>query len=407
MTASQDLRFLPFALPHIEEEEIEAVAEVMRRGWLTTGDRTLAFEKAFAERVGAAHAIAVNSCTAAMHLALEALGLRPGERVVVPIWTFTASAEVVRYLGADPVFVDVDPRSLCLDVKRFAETVDSPRTGSRVAAVVPVHLGGLACRMQPIVELCLQRDIAIVEDAAHSFPTTAVTRSVADDSVKLRLVGTIGQATAFSFYATKTITTGEGGMLTTELPAVADRVRTMRLHGISRAVWDRYTSTKPSWHYEIVAPGFKYNMTDTAAAIGLAQLGKADRFRSRRHQIATAYDRAFGDLAEVECPANAPPGETHAWHLYILRLNLETLRIDRDRFISEMAQRGIGCSVHFIPLHYMPYWRDRYGLTPAMFPVATAEFLRVVSLPIYTRMEDMDVGRVIEAVRGVCRAHRR
>jgi dTDP-4-amino-4,6-dideoxygalactose transaminase len=400
---------LPFARPDIGEEEIDAVADVMRRGWLTTGARTAEFEQAFGRRVGATHALAVNSGTAALHLGLEAIGLRRKERVAVPVWTFTATAEVARYLGADPLFVDSEPRTLCMDPARLADAAERAARdgGGRLAAVMPVHFGGIGCAMQPIAELCVERGLALVEDAAHSFPTTVMSRSVTDPTVKPRLIGTIGHATAFSFYATKTITTGEGGMLTTDDPRLADRVRTMRLHGISRDVWDRYTSDKPSWYYEIVAAGYKCNLTDIAAAIGIEQLRKADRFLRRRQEIAASYNAAFAGLAQLELPAAAAAGEDHAWHLYVVRLNLDTLAIGRDRFIAEMAERGVGCSVHFIPLHLQPYWRDRYRLTPDMFPVASREFARVVSLPIYTRMSDADVDRVIAAVGDVVRAHRR
>lgn len=386
MDKSQNQSFLPFALPDIGEEEIREVTEALRSGWVTTGPRAKRFEEAFAAFLGGGvEALAVNSATAGLHLALEAVGVRPGDEVIVPTYTFTATAEVVRYLGAHPVLVDSEPGGFNLDAAAVAAAVTE-----RTRAVVPVHFAGQACEMGPLLDLSHRRGLRVVEDAAHALPTL----------YGGRLVGTLeSDATVFSFYATKTITTGEGGMVVTRDPAIAKRCRVMRLHGIDRDAFDRYTSTRPAWYYEVVAPGFKYNMTDVAAALGLCQLDKAHRFHTRRLQIAQRHDEAFTDLP-VLLPLRPPRMEDHAWHLYVIRL-LPEAPLGRDAFIQEMARRGIGTSVHFIPLHRHPYWRDTYGLGPERFPNAEAAFQGAVSLPIYTRMTDEDVGRVIAAVRGI------
>jgi dTDP-4-amino-4,6-dideoxygalactose transaminase len=378
--------FLPFALPDIGEEEIAEVVDSLRSGWLTTGPKTRRFEQAFAAFLGeGVEAIAVSSATAGLHLALEAAGVRPGDQVITTTFTFTATAEVVRYLGAHPVFVDIDPRTLNLDVAQVAAAL-TPRT----RALIPVHFAGLACDMAPLLALARQRGLAVVEDAAHAFPAT----------YRGQRVGTLASdAAVFSFYATKTLATGEGGMVVTRSPELAHRCRVMRLHGISRDAFDRYTARTPSWQYEVVAPGYKYNMMDLAAALGLHQLRKAPAFQRRRAQMARRYDEAFADLP-VQLPPGPPPGETHAWHLYVLRLGDEAC-LGRDRFIERMAEEGVGCSVHFIPLHLQPYWRDTYALRPEHFPQALATFRRVLSLPLYTRMTEADQERVIAAVRGL------
>lgn len=392
--------FIPFALPSIGEEEIEAVVATMRSGWLTTGPRTKEFEQAFAAAVGARHALAVNSATGGLHLAMEAVGIGADDLVLVPSWTFTATAEVARYLGAHPAFVDVEADTLNIDVKQLEQRVVALKRehGVRLKAIAPVHFGGQACEMDAILDIAEAHGLAVIEDAAHAFPTTVTSRTVHHSERSTRKIGTVGHASVFSFYATKTIATGEGGMVTTEDDRLAERVRLMRLHGISRDVWNRYTSTKPSWYYEVVAPGYKYNLTDIAATMGLVQLGKAQVFQNRREAIARQYHAAFAGHPALEIPLQRHAEDTHAWHLYVLRLNLERLTIDRNQFIHEMAQRGVGCSVHFIPLHLQPYWRERYKLDPALFPVATREFERVISLPIYPNMDGSMVQRVIDAV---------
>jgi dTDP-4-amino-4,6-dideoxygalactose transaminase len=389
--------FLPFALPEIGEDEIAEVVDTLRSGWVTTGPKARRFENEFAAFLGdeALHCIAVNSATAGLHLALEAIGIGPGDEVITTTHTFTATAEVVRYLGADVRLVDIDPATLNIDPAAIEAAVTS-----RTRAIVPVHYAGLAADMPAIAAIARRHGLKVVEDAAHALPTTCAGR----------LVGTLDSAaTVFSFYANKTITTGEGGMLVTRDADLAARARVMRLHGISRDAFDRFSAKVPSWYYEIVAPGFKYNLTDIAAALGLHQLKKAYAFQQRRAQIAAAYDAGLSDLPVV-LPPRAPAGDTHAWHLYVLRLADmpgaaggagRGPALPRDRFIERLFEAGIGCSVHYIPLHLQPYWRERYGLRPAQFPHSQHAYERMVSLPLYTRMSDGDVQRVIEAVRRV------
>lgn len=377
--------FLPFALPEIGDDEIAEVVDTLKSGWVTTGPKARRFEADFAAFLGDAglHCIAVNSATAGLHLALEALGIGPGDEVITTTHTFTATAEVVRYLGADVKLVDIDPATLNID-PALVESAITPRT----KAIVPVHYGGLAADMPRLLDIARRHGLKVVEDAAHALPTT----------VGGRLVGTLAsEATVFSFYANKTITTGEGGMLVTRDATLARRASIMRLHGMSRDAFDRFTATVPSWYYEIVAPGFKYNLTDIAAALGLHQLKKAHAFQQRRARIAALYDAGFAGMPLLTPPRPAP-GDTHAWHLYPVRL-ADGAGVARDRFIERLFEAGIGCSVHYIPLHLHPYWRDRYGLQAAMFPHSQRAYERMASLPIYTRMTDADVERVVQAVR--------
>ena len=378
--------FLPFALPDTGEEEIAEVVDSIRSGWLTTGPKTKRFEQDFAAFIGNnLEAVAVNSATAGLHLALEAVGVGPGDEVITTTHTFTATAEVIRYLGADPVFVDVDPLTFNIDVSQIERAITQ-----QTKAIIPVHFAGLSCDMGAIIAIARKHGLKVVEDAAHALPTTC-----GGD-----IIGTLASdATVFSFYATKTITTGEGGMIVTSNPDIAARCRTMRLHGISRDAFDRYTSTKPSWYYEVVAPGFKYNMTDIAAALGIHQLKKAWQFQCRRSEMAATYDEALRNLP-VQLPPHALAGDTHAWHLYVLRLSPKA-PLKRDRFIELMAEKGIGTSVHFIPLHLHPYWRERYDLKPEQFPHSQQLFEQSVSLPLYTKMTADDQARVISAVREI------
>ena len=385
--------FLPYALPEIGEEEIAEVVDALRSGWVTTGPKTRRFEQDFSAFLSAGqgagradsglHTIAVNSATAGLHLALEALGIGPGDEVITTTHTFTATAEVVRYLGADVRLVDIDPATLNI-CPAAVEAAITPRT----KAIMPVHFAGLAADMQMLHGIAQRHGLKVVEDAAHALPTT---RGGA-------LVGTLASdATVFSFYANKTITTGEGGMLVTRDASIADRAKLMRLHGMNRDAFDRFTAKVPSWYYEVVAPGYKYNLTDIAAAMGIHQLKKAHAFQQRRARIAAAYDQAFADLPVVT-PPQPLPGDTHAWHLYVLRLG-DDAGVARDRFIERLFEQGIGCSVHYIPLHLHPYWRDRYALDAAMFAHSQRAYERMLSLPIYSRMTEDDVLRVIDAVR--------
>ncbi|MFL6681022.1 MAG: DegT/DnrJ/EryC1/StrS family aminotransferase [Burkholderiaceae bacterium] len=379
--------FLPFALPEIGDEEIAEVVDTLKSGWVTTGPKAKRFEAAFTEYLGdpSLESMAVNSATAGLHLALEALGIGPGDEVITTTHTFTATAEVVRYVGADVVLVDVDPDTLCIAPWAIEEAI-TPRT----KCIVPVHYAGLAADMPAILEIAKRHKLKVVEDAAHALPTTSAGR----------LVGTLdSDVTVFSFYANKTMTTGEGGMIVTRHAELAKRMKVMRLHGMSRDAFDRFTSTKPSWYYEIIAPGFKYNLTDIAAALGLQQLKRIDAFQKRRIELAAAFRQGLAGLPLI-LPPEARAGDQHSWHLYVVRLADEA-RIARDAFIERLFALGIGVSVHYIPLHLQPYWRDRYQLTPQQFPHSQRAFERMVSLPLYTRMTDADVARVCDAVRSV------
>lgn len=382
--------FLPFASPDFDNAELSEIEETVRSGWLTTGPKTHQFESEFAAAVGVHHAVAVNSCTAAMHLALEAIGLQSGNEVITTPYTFAATAEVIRYFDARPIFVDVDSRSFNIDTELIKKAVSA-----KTKAILPVHIGGLPADLEQIYELGRKHNLAVIEDAAHSFPS----------KYKDKMIGGIGDITCFSFYATKPITTGEGGMICTNNEKWAERCRMMSLHGISKDAWNRY-SQEGSWYYEIIAPGFKYNMTDVAAAMGLAQLKKANMMLTRRTEIAAAYNKAFAGIPQLQIPHDESAHQ-HSWHLYMLRLKLETLTIERGRFIEELKLRNIGASVHFIPLHIHPYYRDLYGFKPDDFPVAYREYLREISLPIYSRMTDTDVRDVVEAVTDIVTTFRR
>jgi dTDP-4-amino-4,6-dideoxygalactose transaminase len=379
-----EAQFLPFHVPDIGDEEISEVSDTLRKGWLTTGEKTKRFEAQFAEYLGdGVESLAVNSATSGLHLALEAAGVGSRDEVITSVFTFTATAEVIRYLGAHPVFVDIRSDTLNLDPLLVRRAVTE-----KTKAIVPVHFAGLACDMADILNVAKESRLRVVEDAAHALPATAAGAPI----------GTLeSDATVFSFYATKTLATGEGGMIATRDAELAARCRTMRLHGIDRDAFDRYSSQTPAWYYQVVAPGFKYNMTDVAASLGIHQLRKVDAMRDRREALARRYDEAFADLP-VRLPSHAPEGDVHAWHLYVLRL-CDSAPLGRDEFIAKMAEAGIGTSVHFIPLHLHPYWRDTYGLRPTDFPVATDAFNRVVSLPLFPRMTESEQARVIDATR--------
>lgn len=373
--------FLPFALPEIGDEEINEVVDSLRSGWITTGPKAKRFEEMFSKFLGKKdiESISVNSATSGLHLALEAVGVGPGDEVIVPTYTFTATAEIVRYLGATPVMVDVDQKTFNMTAQYFENAITS-----KTKAVVPVHFAGLACDMDAIIKIAKNHKIKVIEDAAHALPTI----------YKGKLVGTLdSDATVFSFYANKTMTTGEGGMVVTANPEIANRCKIMRLHGISRDAFDRYTSTKPAWAYEVVAPGYKYNMPDIAAAIGIHQLAKLEAFQIKRQKMAEFYLEKLKNLP-IELPATPSGNDTHAWHLFPIRLKSES-PVSRDIFIEKMSDIGIGCSVHFIPLHLHPYWRDTYELTPSMFPVAQQAFESEVTLPLYTKMTEEDLQRVV------------
>ena len=382
--------FLPFALPDLDDSELAEIREALNSGWVTTGPKTRQFESEFASVVGAKHAVAVNSCTAAMHLALEAIGLKKGDEVITTPYTFAATAEVIRYFDARPVFVDVESGFFNID-PALIERVLTERT----KAILPVHIAGLPAELARVHEIAKRRGVSVIEDAAHAFPSR----------YRGKMVGALSDVTCFSFYATKTITTGEGGMICTESDALADRCRMMALHGISKDAWKRYTA-EGTWYYEIIAPGYKYNMTDVAAAMGLAQLRKARKMHERRKEIARIYHEAFSPIGELQVPGDRADAQ-HAWHLYMLRLNLDRLRINRAGFMEELKKRNIGASVHFIPLHVHPYYRDTFGYRPEDLPVAYREYMREVSLPIFSKMSGEDVQSVVDAVTAIVVANRR
>jgi dTDP-4-amino-4,6-dideoxygalactose transaminase len=383
-------QFLPFHVPEITDEDIRAVVETLQSGWLTTGPRVRQFEEDFAALIGSRHALAVNSGTAALHLALEAVGIRNGDEVIVPAMTFAATAEVVVHCGAIPRIVDCHPDTLNVDPDAIERAL-SPWT----KAIIPVHFGGRPCEMTDILDIAARHHLTVVDDAAHALPA----------AYQDRRVGTIADLTCFSFYATKTITTGEGGMVTTDRDDYASRIAVMRQHGASRDAWKRYTA-EGSWYYEIVAAGFKYNLPDLAAALGIQQLKRCDRLWQARRRIAGLYDVGFADLEEVITPP-CDEGLQHAWHLYVIQLDLDRLTINRGAVIDLLKREGIGTSVHFIPLHLHPFYRETFGYTPDMLPVASAAYERILSLPIFPGMADADVWDVIVAVHRVVRSHRR
>ncbi len=383
-----DNHFLPFALPEIGEEEVTEVLGTLRSGWLTTGKITAGFEEEFRRYTGAPHALAVNSCTAGLHLALAALGIGPGDEVITTPLTFCATVNVILQVGAQPVLADIGP-DLNIDPAAVNHAVTS-----RTRAMLPVHYGGLPCDMDAIWETARTHGLKVVEDAAHAAGTMYRGEQAGSG---------LSDAVAFSFYATKNLTTGEGGMVTTPSAELAERMRILCLHGISRDAWNRYRE-KGSWYYEVVDCGFKYNMSDLMAAIGVHQLRKLDRMNARRAAGAAAYNEAFGGMPELELPPDRADCR-HAWQLYALRLNLDKLSIDRGRFFEEMRSRGVGCSVHFIPIPLHPYYQKTLEMRDPCRR-ALAEYPRLISLPIYSKMTDGDVERVIRAVKDVVVQHK-
>jgi dTDP-4-amino-4,6-dideoxygalactose transaminase len=373
--------FLPFALPHITQAEIDEVTDTLRSGWIAAGPKVKRFEREFAEAVGAGHAVAMSSATAALHIALEVVRVKPGDEVIVPVYTFTSSAAVIAHCGATPVLVDIEANSFNIDPAKL-EAAITPRT----KAIIVVHFAGLPAEMDTILDMGKRHGLPIIEDAAHALPTL----------YRGRMIGTLGDLTAFSFYATKTLATGDGGMLVTNNSAWAERAGIMAMHGISRDAWKRY-SAEGSWFYEVIDAGYKYNMTDIAAALGLQQLARRQWLLERRQAIAAAYNEAFANIEELEVPPERADSQ-HAWHLYALRIRPERLTIPRDEFIKELAAANIGTSVHFIPLHLHPYYRDTYKLAPEDFPVALVSYQREISLPIYPGMTEDDTQDVIAAV---------
>lgn len=397
-------KFLPFALPDIGEEEINEVVATLRSGWVTTGPKTQQFESEFTHYIRsnaqgffsednssqpALHSIAVNSATAGLHLALEAIGIKAGDEVITTVFTFTATAEVIRYFNAHPVLVDIDPTTLNIDCAQIEKKITT-----KTKAIIPVHFAGLSCEMDQIISIAKKYNLKIIEDAAHALPTF----------YKGNLIGRLDtDFTVFSFYATKTITTGEGGMIVTSNPNYAKRCRTMRLHGINRDAFDRYQAKTPAWYYEVVAPGYKYNLTDVASAIGIQQLKKANNFQKKRQEMAQKYISELSGLP-LKMPSTGLKSDQnlnlHSWHLFVIQLG-EEIKMSREQFIQRMSDSGIGCSVHFIPLHLQPYWKESYNYKPDDFPIAYNVYQRSVSLPMYTKMTSEDQDRVIATVKRI------
>lgn len=381
--------YLPFSPPAVGEDEIAEVVDTLRSGWITTGPKTRRFEEEFSARLGAPGALGLNSCTAGLHTALAALRIGPGDEVITTPMTFAASVNVIEHVGARPVLADVEPDTLNIDPGAVERAI-TPRT----RAILPVHFAGHPAELDAIAELALTHRLAVVEDAAHALPA----------SYRGRWIGAGENPVAFSFYATKNLTTGEGGMLTGGA-GFLEQARVLSLHGMDRDGWKRY-SKGGNWFYEVVAPGFKYNMTDIQAAMGLAQLRRLDAMQARRREVVALYDEAFRDVDALELPVERPHVE-HAWHLYVVRLRLDRLSIDRDQVIRELTERNIGTSVHFIPVHLHPWYRERYGFVPGQFPVAYGSYLRTLSLPLHPGLSDEDVEDVVSALLDVVERFRR
>ncbi|MBN2735564.1 MAG: DegT/DnrJ/EryC1/StrS family aminotransferase [Spirochaetales bacterium] len=388
---SRHTDFIPFSRPRISHEEEAAVLRVLRSGWVTTGQECLGFERDLAEMVGVKHALAMNSGTACLHLGLEAMGIKKDDYVITTPYSFTASSEIIRYLGAHPYFVDIDKGNFHISSEGIDKCLHSEKKNFK--AILPVHIAGESCDMSAILELAQKHGLKVLEDGAHSFP--------AKDKEGY-FQGTRGDAGIYSFYANKTITTGEGGMLVTNDSTIAERVKIMRLHGIDRESWDRYTSTKPKWFYQVVEAGYKYNLSDILAAIGRVQLTKAMEFLEFRAAIARRYTE---ELKELDCLVLPAFSKYHSWHLFVVSIVSEKLTINRDRFIEVLAEKGIGTSVHFIPLHIMPYYQKTYGFKPEDFPHALDKYQRSFSLPIYPDLGINEQEKIIDAIKGICKNH--
>lgn len=376
--------FLPYAIPLIDENDINEVVDTLKSGWVAKGPRTMEFEKRFAEYVGSKYAIAMNSATAALHIALIAAGIKAGDEVITTSMTFAATVNTIVHVGAIPVFVDIDPETGCIDANKIEEKITE-----KTKAIVPVHYTGHACDMDKIRAIADKYNLFVSEDAAHAIETY----------YKGNLIGQKGDCASFSFYATKNICTGEGGMLTTNRDDIAEKARVMSLHGMSKAAWNRY-GKGGSWRYDIEYPGFKYNMFDIQAALAKTQMDKLDFMQARRKEIVKAYNEAFNRLDGVKIPIEREY-TTHSWHLYILRLELDKLTIDRDKFIELMGEANIGTSVHFIPVHLMSFYRNNYGCKEGDLPLTEKYFDSIVSLPLYPKMTDRDVKDVIDVVTSI------
>ena len=370
--------FIPFSRPWIDDTEIEAVSQVLESKWISTGARVREFERAFAEYLGVKHAIAVSSCTAALHLSLVVSGIGIDDEVITTPYTFTATAEAIRYVGAKPVFVDITPETLNIDVSKIEQAI-TPNT----KAIMPVHIAGLPCDMDSLKQICRTHDLLLLDDAAHAIPTV----------YKGEYIGGIGDLSSFSFYANKNLTTGEGGMITTNNDSLAEPLRTMRLHGIDKDAWARQ-SRRSIWRYDITTEGYKYNMTDIQAAMGLCQLMKLNKQHERRSNFSQIYHQELAKLPQISTPFVPDNTIQHAWHLYIIQLN----QVNRDTFVESMREENSECSVHYIPLHLFEFYQKQYGYKVGDFPCAEEVFDRVVSLPLHPGMTESDVHRVIENI---------
>ncbi|HEY6232221.1 MAG TPA: DegT/DnrJ/EryC1/StrS family aminotransferase [Pyrinomonadaceae bacterium] len=412
---------VPFFRPALQEAEVSEVVSTLRSGWLTSGPKVKRFETDFAAAVGNGsgkaklHAVALNSGTAALHLAVEALGLKPGEGVLVPTMTFAATAEVVRYQGAIPILVDCDPDTLNPDLEDAERRLQSAKgrglkansngygkAATKIVGIMPVHVGGKLMDLALLESFAASHRLWVVEDSAHAFPSRW--RPDAHAGWRQRSNGS-RSVTCYSFYANKTITTGEGGMAVTSNHALAERIRLMSLHGLSADAWGRY-STNGKWDYKIVAPGYKYNLTDIAAAIGIHQLERAETMRGDRERIALRYLDALAGVAHIELP-QTDKNRSDSWHLFPIKLHLKSLKITRDAFMDELKKSGVGCSVHWRPLHLHPYYQKTFGWRARDFPVATAQWKRLISLPIFPGMRDEEIEHVIETVKRLCTRHAR
>ena len=371
-------RFIPFSRPWIDDTETEAVSQVLASKWISTGNRVREFERAFAEYLGVKHAIAVSSCTAALHLSLVVAGVRSGDEVITTPYTFTATAEAIRYVGAKPVFVDIDPDTLNIDTSKI-----EPAITDRTKAILPVHIAGVPCDMDTLQEISQTHNLMLIDDAAHAIPT----------EYKGKYIGNLGDLSAFSFYANKNLTTGEGGMITTNSDAFAKPLRTMRLHGIDKDAWARQ-SQRNIWHYDIATEGYKYNMTDIQAAMGLCQLMKLNKQHERRRNFAQIYQTELAKFPQIRTPVAPDNQREHAWHLYIIQLQTG----NRDAFVEALSEANIECSVHYIPLHLFEFYQEQYGYRVGDFPCAEAAFERVVSLPLHPGLTEEDIHIVIDAI---------
>lgn len=383
---------IPFSKIPIRGKELTYVKEVLKSGWLTTASKAKLFEQCFADYVGAKYVCAVNSCTSALHLGIDSLRVKPGDKVFVQSMTFTASAEIIRYIGAHPVFLDIEYGSNLITPEILNEAI---KRNPDVKTIIIVHYGGQAAQMtstdgEGILDVCRKHNIKILEDAAHALPS----------KLNNRMVGSFGDITCFSFYANKTITTGEGGMLATNDEEIFNRVKTMRLHGINRDIWDRYTSKKPQWEYDVIEAGYKYNMPDINAAIGLAQMEQIDLFRNERQKVAEFYFENLCRLDSLDLPLIKVPFDDHAWHLFPVILN-QNARLDRNSFIEKMTEAEIGTSVHYKPLHRMSYYKSHYNLSPEDFPNTERTWKGIVSLPIYPFMPYKDLRYICRTIKKI------